>query len=137
MHLLVFVYGTLRPDVPSPASLYLSARAEQLGPGRIPGLLYDMGSYPGFVYQPHARQTVRGYILRLNDATTLAELDRYEGLHEPEPEYERRLLTVGEWQAWAYCYRGPTDGLPLIAGGDYPSYYLQHPRHRAFVETGR
>jgi gamma-glutamylcyclotransferase (GGCT)/AIG2-like uncharacterized protein YtfP len=133
----LFVYGTLMPDIPSPASAYLRARARDLGRAYLPGFLYDMGSYPGFVYAAAASQLVRGHLMQLHDPATLAELDRYEGLHEDPPEYERRALEIDGRPAWVYCYLGPTAGLPLIRSGDYATYYPRQPRHLAFIQAGR
>ena len=133
----LFVYGTLMPHIPSPASAYLRSRARDLGPAQLPGFLYDMGSYPGLVYAPGSSELVKGQLMQLHEPATLIELDRYEGLHEDSPEYERRSLIISGKATWVYCYLGSTQGLPLINSGDYVSYYRQHPRHLAFIQAGR
>jgi gamma-glutamylcyclotransferase (GGCT)/AIG2-like uncharacterized protein YtfP len=136
---LLFVYGSLLRDVPSPMSQYLAARSDRVAGALLPGYLYDVGHYPGFVHDPDSPLLVFGDVLRLhNPAALLAELDDYEEMSLPDREYNRLLLPYpGTGGVWCYVYRRPTAHLPLIESGDYRRYYPQQAAHLAFIEAGR
>lgn len=110
---LLFVYGSLRPDVGSGAALRLLHEAEVIGRGLMPGRLFVVGDYPGAVYEPHAVERVFGDVLRLYDPDrTFAWLDAYEGYDRNDPEHSefvRRRVEVmsrdGRTFAWVYLYQ--------------------------------
>ncbi|MFM1815486.1 MAG: hypothetical protein RLZ98_2181 [Pseudomonadota bacterium] len=125
----LFVYGTLMPAVTDAyggeARQRLRVETQVIGTGRVCGMLYDLGAYPGLV-QAGGGGEVAGLVLRLTDAAaTLAWLDVYEGIDaasaEPD-EYARVRTTVtldagGTCPAWVYVYLLPVDGSPIIADG--------------------
>ena len=121
-----FFYGTLIPEF-APAHLREVLAAFQLvGEGSVPGVLYDFGNYPGAVFEESAQSRVFGRVYRAAcDDLLLAELDRYEGYDQLEPEageYVRRrqsaTLADGDLvECWAYDYNWSTDGFESIASG--------------------
>lgn len=130
--MLVFVYGTLRPDSGHPMSRYLAAHAEHDGEAVLEEAdLYDLGSYPG-VKVPGGGSVV-GDLFALHPETAdevLAKLDDYEGCGADDPpphQYARQLLTVSvadgdDVEAWAYVLRRvPVQAVP-IPSGDYLAY---------------
>lgn len=135
---LIFVYGTLLRTVPSAASNSLKQYARFVGEAVFPGVLYDLGSYPGFAPGPATPGLVKGEIYELHEPKeAFIYLDRYEGLDEQTPLYRREKLTHPDHgQVWTYIYQGETTGLPLIPGGDYRNYYEQQARHLMFIQRG-
>lgn len=124
---------------------YLHARGQLLGMAYLPGRLYDLGSYPGAVYDPAENQMVTGQVYRLEaPEATFPELDRYEGVSlDPtvQEEYVRLLVNVlfdqQQIPCWIYHYNLDTDRLPQIHGGNYLEYFSQHCTHRQFINNGR
>jgi gamma-glutamylcyclotransferase (GGCT)/AIG2-like uncharacterized protein YtfP len=116
----LFVCGTLRSSMQNEWSRFLAARAELLGPAKIRGVLFDLGSYPGMIAPADAPGFVIGEVFKLNDPTgTFPELDRYEG-----DDFERRIVSVTlndgrEMEAWAYLYKRDISGKSRIESGDY------------------
>jgi len=129
----IFVYGTLRLAPNHEMNKVLERYADRVGRGRVPGILYDVGRYPGVVRTPGTRAFVWGDVYRLRSPDrALKILDRYEGWDEEKPrsaEFRRSRVAVnlGEGkkiQAWIYLYNRPTTGLTRIRSGDY----LKRPR---------
>ena len=116
----LFVCGTLRSNMQNEWSRLLAARAELLGPAKMRGALFDLGSYPGMIASADAPGFVIGEVFKLNGAAgTFFELDRYEG-----EDFERRIVSVTrsdgrEMEAWAYLYKIDTSGKPPIESGYY------------------
>lgn len=129
----LIVYGTLRPPFTNPATQFLRQRSRYLGNAAFPGLLFDLGSYPGAIYQPDGITRVTGavYDIGSDKQAILAYLDDYEGVGElfdwPN-EYVRLLIPVYCRQAvincWVYLYNLSTAEKPLITSGDYVRYSL-------------
>jgi gamma-glutamylcyclotransferase (GGCT)/AIG2-like uncharacterized protein YtfP len=111
---LLFVYGTLmRGYALHPV---LARGATLVGEGRTPGVLLDLGAYPGLV---EGAGRVKGEVYRLDDAELLVTLDVEEGYN-----FERRRTTVTltdgrRVRAWFYRYRGPRERAVPIPDGDY------------------
>lgn len=104
----LFVYGTLQPG--ATAWHLLSPHAAGPGrPARLPGTLYDTGQgYPAL--RPGAGPGVTGWAVPLRSGASLDSLDEYEG-----PEYARvRVALTDGSVAWAYAWRSPVDGLPVL-----------------------
>lgn len=124
----LFVYGTLRSDSGHPMNEVLQGFGGRVGRGKVRGVLYDVGRYPGAVKRSGTRAFVRGHVYRLRDsARALKQLDRYEGLDEKKPrsgEFRRSRIVVDldtgrTVKAWIYLYNRPTAGLARIRSGDY------------------
>ena len=126
----LFVYGTLRPSAGHEMNAVLEQHGDLVGRGKIPGILYDVGRYPGAVKSTGTRAFVRGdlYALR-NPERALKVLDRYEGWDEKKPrsgEFKRSRVLVSldggkTVKAWIYLYNRSTNGLTRIRSGDYPT----------------
>ncbi len=124
----LFVYGTLRPGFDNAFAQYLRQRSRYVGEGSFPGLLYDLGNYPGAVYQDDSATLVVGsiYDISKNRDAILTYLDYYEGVgpeFEAPTEYIRTIIPVisndNTFASWIYIYNHPTNGKPLILSGDY------------------
>jgi gamma-glutamylcyclotransferase (GGCT)/AIG2-like uncharacterized protein YtfP len=124
---LLFVYGTLRAGCDGPMARWLHDVTQPAGRGAVPGRLYRVADYPGFVPGPEKGAVVIGDLLVLNDpAATLAILDAHEECTPdfPEPhEYRRVRITVttpdAQVEAWTYIYGWDVVGSPLIGSGDF------------------
>lgn len=110
----LFVYGTLRSGFDNPFAARLRAESEFIGPDRVPGAIYRLGSYPG--YRPHPGAEVHGELYLLSQpAPTLAALDAYEG-----EEFERvEILTLSGARAWIYRWVFDPPPAARIESGDF------------------
>lgn len=116
----LFVYGTLKRNVPNPWSRRLWSQARYAGEASLPGRLYDLGAFPAFVEGGEPGERVHGEVALLANAEILADLDFYEG-----SAYTRELRTVemqdGERrEAWVYIFRAPLGRARPVAGGCWP-----------------
>lgn len=127
-HDLLFVYGTLTREFDNKMSSFLRDNSEHITEGYFPGELYDVGDYPGAVFDEDSDHQVYGDVYRLkNPAKVLRVLDEYEEVGEKfaQPnEYVRRMVTVygidgGTHQCWTYLYNLPTGNLRKIPSGEY------------------
>jgi gamma-glutamylcyclotransferase (GGCT)/AIG2-like uncharacterized protein YtfP len=118
----LFVYGTLLSTAGHPMGARLGREGERLGDAAMRGRLYSLGPYPGLVETP-GLERVWGEVFRLFDpASTLAWLDAYEGLGEPDACYRRveraaRLNSGKRVLSFVYLYTGDTARLSRIWGG--------------------
>ncbi len=126
----LFVYGTLM----SSAGGALGARERErlaregvrIGPARVAGCLYDLGTYPGLARAAASNARVDGEILKLlKPEATFAWLDAYEGIGPqfPRPEYCRRVLDASlvasprSLRAWTYLLlRQPVMSRKITSG---------------------
>jgi gamma-glutamylcyclotransferase (GGCT)/AIG2-like uncharacterized protein YtfP len=124
----LFVYGSLKRRFDLPAARFLREHSRFVGMAVVPGRLYDLGAYPGLVYDASERRRVRGEIVRLLDPERIwPYLDAYEGYDSAAPdegEYRRALLPAltddGAFvPCWMYLYRLNTRGLPMIHVQEY------------------
>lgn len=136
----LFVYGTLRSDIPSSMSKFLRRRGTLVGKATVAGELLDLGGYPGFVSGPAG--TVKGELYRITAdqaEETWQMLDAYEGVTGLANEGYRkievdvRVGAGGAFRAVTYEYQLPRDGKPVIPNGDYPPYYRSNPEHLKFT----
>ncbi|MES2277706.1 MAG: gamma-glutamylcyclotransferase family protein [Bacteroidota bacterium] len=121
----LFVYGSLL-DGHNEFGVYLKNNSRAIAQSSFPGLLYDMGEYPGAIHKPQITGRVYGQIVQLNDATILKALDEYEGFgdNEEQPNLFIRVMipiatksgTIG---CWVYLYNLPIAGYPQILSGRY------------------
>lgn len=121
--LYLFVYGTLRRGAATKWSRFLADRSSFTGFGRTRGVLFQLDGYPGMIAAGHEEAWVRGEICLLDTPSLLAALDEYEG-----DEFERQQVAVElddgrTVQAWAYLYRGETEGRASIVSGDYLRFF--------------
>lgn len=132
---LIFVYGSLMSNVPSAASAWLQRHAMFLADDQVRGRLYDLGQYPGIVIDKTAPSLIKGEVhqlYRIDDG--LSYLDAYEGIEIVRPEYERiRCTTESGSVCWVYQCLFEGQPFPLIASGDYCTYYPTNPHHLAFI----
>lgn len=125
----LFIYGTLLHKQNVFAS-YLKENSTFFAKGKLRGLLYDIGSYPGVLLNPSGDTFVYGSIVYMNNPVTVLEkLDYYEGIGDlyPEPhEYVRALVDIetekGIINCWVYLYNWPFDEHRQIVSGDYMAY---------------
>ncbi|MFA6247900.1 MAG: gamma-glutamylcyclotransferase family protein [Mucilaginibacter sp.] len=128
----LFIYGTLlQPG--NPFANYLSRNCTYLSPGKLKGLLYDIGEYPGAIVTDNTDGYIYGSIFKLHHTEeNLRVIDDYEG-YGPEQDlpnlYIRSVAPIetdsGAVDAWIYLYNLPTNGLPQIASGNYAEYIKQ------------
>jgi gamma-glutamylcyclotransferase (GGCT)/AIG2-like uncharacterized protein YtfP len=125
----LFVYGTLLSEGNEFAA-FLMENSILHGPGKFKGKLYDIGEYPGAIYQPSSEYDVHGQVFLMNQPEMiLRRLDDYEGFGEDQPEPNEFIRTLIEVETndnpvncWAYLYQLPTDGLWHIRSGNYLEY---------------
>ena len=79
---LVFLYGTLLPQFVPETMRDVVARLHFHGDGSLRGVLYDLGAYPGAVFDTTTDMRVYGTVFELpEDPQVLEALDRYEGMN--------------------------------------------------------
>src|SRR5215831_12848782 len=96
----LFVYGSLRSGFHHPAFEYISRHFLFVANGKIKGVVYDVGDYPGAV-QTTGDSFVMGEIYNIKDEEefdwAIAQLDDYEGADPEEnemPFFKRELTEV-------------------------------------------
>ncbi len=117
----LFVYGTLRLGSANDHADALKQDARFLGHARILGRLFRVAHYPGLAAPAGKNEWVKGDVFEGVSPEMFQRLDDYEGA-----EYARRLAEVtlengSTLAAYLYLYLPPTDGLDLIASGDWLS----------------
>jgi gamma-glutamylcyclotransferase (GGCT)/AIG2-like uncharacterized protein YtfP len=129
---LLFVYGSLRSGFHHPAYQYISRYFHALGPARVKGTLYDMGTFPAA--RPDGPGTyIVGELYQIKQKDewdwAIGQLDDYEGVQADEEGpalYERNLVTVeiGDKTeiAWIYWYAGAVGERPIVSSGDVLEY---------------
>lgn len=120
---LLFVYGTLRPSLAAGGPARLVHGLDVAGPATAPGVLVDLGDYPGLVA---GDGVVHGDLLRVTDPARLRALDAYEECGGPDPLFRRERTVVSlpdgtTVEAWVYRYARSPQGV-AIAGGDYAAH---------------
>ncbi|WP_454802388.1 gamma-glutamylcyclotransferase family protein [Mucilaginibacter phyllosphaerae] len=129
---LLFVYGTLLRKG-NPFANYLLQNSNYVFAGKIKGILYDIGEYPGLIITGNNHNYVYGSIYKLRQPEeNLKIIDDYEGvgLDQEQPNlYTRQSAKIisetGAVDAWVYVYNRPVDGLPIIPSGNYMEYSKQ------------
>jgi gamma-glutamylcyclotransferase (GGCT)/AIG2-like uncharacterized protein YtfP len=120
----LFTYGTLHPGR-APAEIAPSVeKFRPVGEGFVPGVLYDLGDYPGAVLDPSSPQQVSGTVFQLpEDGDLLRQLDEYEGFNPDAPEQSLFLrvqcpvvlATGGVLNCWVYAYNGKPEPARIVA----------------------
>ncbi len=127
--LKLFVYGSLRSGFKHPAYEYISRYFTLVGPAKVKGKLYDLGSYPAAIPTTDDDFFIVGELYQLKNEKefdwAFEQLDDYEGVHPESNEsslYIRQQETViiGEETAiaWMYWYNALIEDQPLITSGD-------------------
>ncbi|RFZ84869.1 gamma-glutamylcyclotransferase [Mucilaginibacter terrenus] len=124
----LFVYGTLLQQH-NAFGQYLRKHCLPVSKGKVKGLLYDVGEYPGLILDDNAGY-VHGSIYVIESPLIMAEIDAYEGYgpDEQQPNLYIRtrtsiLTAQGYLESWVYQYNLPVENLVLVEGGDYLEYY--------------
>lgn len=112
----VLVYGTLRPGF----------GATRL----VPGVMYDLGSFPGVLLADESEgKFITVEEIEVDDAG-LRRLDSYEGYRESAPQSSLYLRVKAPCGAWIYEYNDTPGPERIVESGDW----LEHtgkPRGRA------
>jgi gamma-glutamylcyclotransferase (GGCT)/AIG2-like uncharacterized protein YtfP len=124
----LFIYGSLL-ETGNEFGRYLKQHATYYKPGKFKGKLYDIGEYPGAIYQPDG-DFVHGSIVTLNNiAEALKILDDYEGYGDDQLQpnlFIRKLITITTdakpVKCWVYLYNHPVSQHKQIYSGDYLAY---------------
>lgn len=132
-HEYILLYGSLCRDQPYHTSLGLDRSLKFMGVRSVPGILYDLGEYPGLVPGPGS---VRAELYRINEIAVLSALDKFEEYDHALPNfclYRRTTLQVPRYtnrfvqrflkprkiDAWIYLYNHSVDNRPKV---DLPSW---------------
>ena len=139
----IFVYGSLLSGIQTRIASYLHRNSRFVGEGQVPGCLFDLGFYPGLVFNPGAPTLVTGHILELNHPEkVLPVLDETELSASGNPElneYRRELLPARTGSqiilCWMYVYNLSTEGLQPISSGNYLDYLRDNQDHQRFLDS--
>jgi gamma-glutamylcyclotransferase (GGCT)/AIG2-like uncharacterized protein YtfP len=123
---LLFIYGTLLFST-NEYGLYLKKNSKLLGIGAFRGRLYDIGEYPGAVYDPSSTDLVYGTIVELeNAAENFKVIDKYEGFGKDQAqpnEFVRTQISIEldlkGLTCWTYLYNLPITSEEKIESGNY------------------
>lgn len=121
----LFVYGTLMRGFSNPFAEKLVTNAIWIGKGTFTGHLFDLGFYPGAVYDRNTTLQVHGEVWQLSDfQVTIKVLDNYEGINDTTPEYVRQEVPIllengNKMRCWAYIFCQSTENYKVITEGDY------------------
>jgi gamma-glutamylcyclotransferase (GGCT)/AIG2-like uncharacterized protein YtfP len=122
----LFVYGSLLNHNNAYAAL-LKNNSTLVGNGSFTGYLYDLGDYPGAIYQPDSSSRVFGSILLIHNIQEIFPVvDEYEGYgpNESQPnEFIRTIIPIhtakGMIECHVYLYHLSVTGLLQITSGKY------------------
>ncbi len=122
----IFVYGLLKSMYENEPAQFIRRNCELVGEAWFPGQLFDLGSYPGAVFDEHSDSKVFGEVFEVmhNEQELVALLDEFEGVgskYDEPNEYVRKLIPVqtktGELKASCYLYNwDPIDKLWIESG---------------------
>ena len=124
----LFVYGLLKSTFENEAAQLVRTHCELIGEGSFPGYLYNLGEYPGVIYDESSPYIVHGEVFKIDTEKEklIQFLDEFEGLGEQveQPnEYRKEIIPVktekGTLQARCYIYNLEPDGFTLIESGRY------------------
>lgn len=105
--------------------LGVGAGLRRIGACRVPGVLYDLGPYPGLRAARRAEDVVCGELHAVLDPGIFAVLDAFEGFDPEAPsgsDYLREQIPLLEPRgesAWIYVYNREPDANRRIASGDW------------------
>jgi len=115
------VYGLLRKGASGFAEFGLARAFRPLGPCRIPGVIHDLGGYPGLVA---GQGEVIGELFEVTDVSVIARLDAFEDYDPHKPEGSRYLrrrirLLSPDAEAWVSVWNRPVSGFARVESGDW------------------
>ncbi|MEP0367190.1 MAG: gamma-glutamylcyclotransferase family protein [Cyclobacteriaceae bacterium] len=123
----LFTYGLLKRKYSSDPKYQVPAmNVTFVSSGTLPGKLYRIAHYPGFVFD-EASSKVSGEIFLINDPDFFIEMDEYEcakPLYKGAHDYIRKKRMVATkdqhfLECWVYEYDKPTAGLEIITDGNF------------------
>jgi gamma-glutamylcyclotransferase (GGCT)/AIG2-like uncharacterized protein YtfP len=109
----LFVYGTLRRTHAAPEATTLMRDLEFVSEASTPGTIFDLGNYPGAIFDPESTTEVRGEVYRLPvNPDVLKKLDEYEEFNRRSPRqslFLREAVVVRTTEGkklscWAYRF---------------------------------
>ena len=112
----VAFYGTLMRGFGAQRALGIEGQLEFEGACRIPGVLWDLGPYPGLT---QGLGEVSGELFHLDSSDTLLVLDEFEG--EEYVRCEMQLLDPPQ-RAWVYVLCATPEGRPRVSTGCWRSH---------------
>lgn len=124
----IFVYGLLKSFYDNEPARFIRENCKLIGEGWFSGSLFDLGNYPGAVFNPNSVFKVHGEVYQImnNKEKLVAFLDHFEGVgaeFEVPHEYKREMIPVntqnGSIIASTYLYNWNYDSLKVIATGRY------------------
>lgn len=123
----IFIYGTLMKGYKSHKKFNLSKRLNYIGIGKLNGIIYDIGEYPGLVIDCDDEKTVNGEVYEILDQSVLQELDEFESYKPSDPEdslYVRTSVQLidPKIEAWTYTYNNCINDKKKIKEGCWRSY---------------
>ncbi|MBI5496536.1 MAG: gamma-glutamylcyclotransferase [Deltaproteobacteria bacterium] len=97
------------------------AAARRVGPGWFPGMMVDLGDYPGAFFDSSASTRVQGELWEVEESPAVFRaLDEYE---EEGRLFVRRRIQVysagSVLDAWTYLLRDQPPGRHRVPGGDW------------------
>ena len=125
----IFFYGTLMRTFPLRARAGIDDWLEYVGDGRVPGLLFDLGTYPGLVVD--ASSEVCGEVYKILNPvelfTHIDPIEDYRVMAPHEGQYIRQTMNATlddgrEKTVWCYVYNHPLPLSGRIEDGDYRHY---------------
>lgn len=128
----IFVYGLLKSTYENEPARFIRKNCELVSRGWFLGTLYDIGTYPGAVYDEEATTKVFGEVFRINQnkEELIRFLDHFEGVGSafPEPnEYRKEIIPITTPEetlnASCYLYNWNSDGLKVIESGRYENVH--------------
>ncbi|NBB18204.1 hypothetical protein GVN20_02450 [Runella sp. CRIBMP] len=131
----IFVYGTLMQGFTNPFAKKIRQNGIWRGKASFAGALYDLGDYPGAIYQPQSPHRVQGEVWELEEfQKTIAALDRYEGIQARNPEYVRQSIPVtlencADGVCWTYLFCQSVESFIFIPHGDYRKWLSDGKQH--------
>jgi gamma-glutamylcyclotransferase (GGCT)/AIG2-like uncharacterized protein YtfP len=135
----LFVYGTLSPDRAPPHLRDIISRMKPVAAGSMSGHVYDLGDFPGAIYDRASGSRVLGQVFELpEDIDALKRIDAYE---ECIPDDAKASLFVRDQrpvdlqdgtrlQCWVYLYNRDPGRSPIVPSGDYASWAATHQTSR-------
>ncbi len=93
------------------AARFIRSHCSLIGEGIVSGRLFDLGTYPGLVYEPKAQTVVKGEVYKIHS--------NFEQPNEYRKEIIPVLIKENLYYASSYIYNRTLEGLTLIENGNY------------------